>query len=97
MVAPSSSHRLTSERGSVTALDNIQVADAALTIQQVAIQAVEGVAFSGPVASFADADAGATAGQFTAVFQWGDGLQETLTDIRPNAEGGFEEEEPQPA
>src|SRR5207302_1207205 len=59
---------------SATATGSATVADAALTAGQPAvISATEGSTVSGTVGSFSDANSGATAADFTATIQWGDG------------------------
>src|SRR5207302_1227446 len=66
---------VTDAGGSTVALSgNATIADAALTAGQPAvISATEGSTVSGTVGSFSDANSGATAADFTATIQWGDG------------------------
>src|SRR5205823_5176238 len=60
--------------GSTTsASTTANVADAALTASATPIVATEGVSFSGVVASFTDANPNATAGDYSATINWGDG------------------------
>jgi hypothetical protein len=63
------------------------IADAALTPTGVALTPGEGLAFSGTVASFTDADPGGTAGDFTATIDWGDGSTPTTGTIAPLGTG----------
>jgi virginiamycin B lyase len=53
------------------------------------IRAVEGAAFSGRVASFTVADPDATAGEFAAVVDWGDGTSGAAA-VRADGRGGFD-------
>jgi hypothetical protein len=46
------------------------------------VKATEGVVFSGPVASFTDADRSTTAGDFVATINWGDGSSSTRGSVR---------------
>jgi PKD repeat protein len=62
------------------------VGDAALSATLTAINPVEGAAFSGPVATFTDANPGATSADFTATITWGDGA--TSTDTVSGPSGG---------
>src|SRR5205807_758255 len=57
------------------------VRDAALTATGPVIQSIEGQRFSGPVATFADANSGGVAGDYTAVIAWGDGSTSTGTVV----------------
>jgi hypothetical protein len=56
-----------------TATAAVQVADAPLSATGVTLAATEGMAASGVVATFSDADPGAVAGDFHATINWGDG------------------------
>jgi hypothetical protein len=62
------------------------VADAALTATAANVSTTEGAAFSGLVASFTDANPNATAGDFTATINWGDGTSSPGTVVA-NASG----------
>lgn len=53
------------------------------------ISATEGTQFSGLLAKFSDADAGATAADFSATIDWGDGIMSTGT-IAADPAGGFD-------
>jgi hypothetical protein len=53
------------------------IADAPLTAQALTVAPVEGAAFAGAVATFSDADPGATAADFQATIDWGDGSPTT--------------------
>jgi hypothetical protein len=68
---------------------NLQVSDAALTPKSATIIATEGASFAGLVGSFTDADPNATAGEYTAKIQWGDGNTTTGT-IAKTASGTFD-------
>ena len=70
-----------------TANSSAAVADAPLTASAVAVSATEGAAFSGVVATFTDANPGATAGEFSATITWGDGTSSAGTISAAN--GGF--------
>lgn len=61
------------------------IANAALSATGVAVNATEGQAFTGLVATFTDANPGSTAGDFTATILWGDGHQSlgTVTQTGP--------------
>jgi hypothetical protein len=74
---------------SVSGSATVAVADAAVTIATITPPAnpVVGVPFSGPVATFTDANPFATAGNFTATITWGDGTVSTVT----SAGGGITE------
>jgi hypothetical protein len=54
-----------------------------------AVTATEGLQFSGVVASFTYTDTSATAGQFAASIDWGDGSAPTAGAISPNSDGSF--------
>ncbi len=71
-----------------TASGTAFIADAPLTVAATAVNATEGVAFTGVVATFADANPGATAGDFTATITWAPG-QSTAGTVTPNPAGGF--------
>ncbi len=64
------------------------VADAPLTASVVPVNATEGVAFSGTVATFTDANPNTTATDFQATITWGDGHTSTGT-VTANPGGGF--------
>src|SRR5262249_20338815 len=63
------------------------VADAPLTAAGASITATEGSSFSGVVATFSDANPGATLGDLSATISWGDGQTSTGT-VSGNG-GGF--------
>jgi hypothetical protein len=67
---------------------NLQVTDAALTPKSATITAMEGASFSGLAGSFTDADPNATASEYTAQIQWGDGTTTSGT-ITKTASGTF--------
>ncbi|HYR50155.1 MAG TPA: NEW3 domain-containing protein, partial [Candidatus Eisenbacteria bacterium] len=64
------------------------VADAALTESPINVAATEGIAFSGAVATFSDANPNGTAAEFTASINWGDTSSSAGTVVA-NALGGF--------
>ena len=68
-----------------TVNDTVTVVDAPLSGTGVAVVTSEGAVFSGAVASFSDANAGATAADFTATITWGDGTTSigTVTGTGP--------------
>ena len=63
------------DAGGATTSAQVQftLAEAPLSASSVPVQSVEGGAFNGTVATFTDANSGATAGDFTAIITWGDG------------------------
>lgn len=65
------------------------VADAALSASGTSITATSGSPFSGPVATFSDSDPQATAGDYAATIDWGDGSS-SAGSIRAASGGGFE-------
>ena len=67
---------------------DIKVQDAPLTARPVNFTAVQGTSFSGPVATFTDANPGATASDFSATIAWGDGTSSSGTVTAGNT-GGF--------
>ena len=58
---------------------DLKVVDAPLTAAAVNFTAVAGSQFSGPVATFTDADPGGTASDYSATIVWGDGTQSAGT------------------
>ena len=68
-----------------TVNDTVRVVDARLSGTAAAFDASEGAVFSGAVASFSDANGGATAADFTATIRWGDGTTSigTVTGTGP--------------
>jgi hypothetical protein len=72
-----------------TILSLANVGDAAISATGSTIAPTEGTTFSGPVASFTDADPGATSADFTATIVWGDRTTNTAT-VTANANGGFD-------
>ncbi len=73
---------------SATATPTATVSDAPLTAAGQNIQAAEGQAFSGAVASFTDLDGAGALGDYTASIGWGDGSTSSGTMVA-NAGGGF--------
>jgi hypothetical protein len=65
------------------------ISDAALTASGTTISTVAGAGFSGVAASFTDANAGATASDFSATILWGDG-NTTAGTVQANGSGGFD-------
>ncbi len=80
---------LITDGSSATAVGLAIVADAPLKVTAAAVSATEGTAFSGLVATFADANPGAAAGDFTATIAWGDGYTSPGT-IGADPNGGFD-------
>ena len=76
--------------GSTTsATSSADIADAALTASGTTVSATKGVAISGAtVATFADANPNATASDFTATIDWGDGTSTRGTVVAQSG-GGF--------
>jgi hypothetical protein len=72
----------------VTATNQVVVADAPLTVLGAPLSPVEGAAFSGTIFLFVDANRNATATEFAATIDWGDGTSSTGT-ITARATGGF--------
>lgn len=72
-----------------TATSTADVADAALTGTTKAVSPVEGTSFTGVVASFTDADPGATAADYAAAITWGDG-NTSMGTVAANNSGGFD-------
>jgi hypothetical protein len=64
------------------------VADAALTAAGVSVTATEGASTTATVATFTDANPNATASEFTATINWGDGTSSTGT-VAADGVGGF--------
>ena len=73
---------------SATATSTATVTDATLSASGTAIAATEGGSYSGAVVSFTDANASATAGDFTAAITWGDG-QTSAGTVTATGGGGF--------
>jgi hypothetical protein len=64
--------------------------DAGISAQPTTFAATEGQSFTGTVASFTDSDANATAGEYSATVDWGDGSPlDTTATITQNADGSF--------
>src|SRR5262249_18258755 len=59
--------------GSTTSASTANVADAALNAAGVDVAAIQGIAFSGPVATFTDDNPTAPLSDYTATIDWGDG------------------------
>jgi hypothetical protein len=70
---------------------NLTVADAPLSAAALAVTATAGTPFSGPVATFTDADPGATVADYTATVAWADGTSSPGTvTADPTVAGQFE-------
>ncbi len=67
---------------------DVKVADAPLTSAPVSFNAVVGAQYSGPVATFTDANPNSATSDFSATVSWGDGTRSTGT-IATNPTGGF--------
>jgi hypothetical protein len=74
--------------GSTVPAAGAQIAAAPLTAAPVTVTATAGTSFTSTLATFSSADTSATAGDFTASIDWGDGAQGTGT-ITPASGGGF--------
>ncbi len=74
---------------SVLATSAAAIADAPLTATGTTVRAMEGMAFAGMVASFADANPNARAAEFMVMIRWGDG-QTSMGTITANTHGGFD-------
>jgi len=72
----------------VTASGSVVVDDAPLSSQARDVAAVEGTPFSGTLAGFSDADPSATAGDFLASIDWGDGTS-SAGSVAADGLGGF--------
>jgi hypothetical protein len=79
---------ITDNQASTIAESTTVIADAALSGSPVAVNPIAGAPFSGPVASFTDADPKGTAGDYSATISWGNGKTSSGT-IAPNGLGGF--------
>jgi hypothetical protein len=73
----------------VAAATPATVADAPLQASILLVRATEGAPFSGPVATLTDANAAATAGEFRAVIDWGDGTPSDAGTVAADGKGGF--------
>jgi VCBS repeat-containing protein len=73
-------------QGSASA--RVSVADQTLTATGLTFDATEDLPFTGSVATFTDADAGGSTGDFSALIQWGDGFT-SMGSIAVKAGGGF--------
>jgi hypothetical protein len=81
--------RITDRGGSLaSAQTTVNVADAGLTSSGQNLSATTGLAFTGTVAAFTDANSYANAGDFSATIHWGDG-QTSQGTIVSNNNGGF--------
>src|SRR5204862_5155166 len=74
--------------GSASANGSATVADAVLTAAGTSFTATEGAGFSGVVATFTDANAGAPVSDFSATILWGDGTSSAGAVSAAN--GGFQ-------
>ena len=83
---------ITSQGGSsLTVNSTVVVADAMITASGATVATPQNQAFTGEIATFADANPYATAGQFTATINWGDGVTSTGTiSIDPEVSGEFD-------
>jgi hypothetical protein len=73
------------DKGGCSALVSTQVAIASrapLTAIGLTVKTTEGVVFSGPVASFVDADSSTNAGDLLATINWGDGSRSTRGSVQ---------------
>jgi hypothetical protein len=70
-----------------SATSTASIADAALTASRTPVNAIEGLPFTGPVATFADANPFAPLGDFTATIDWGDGNSSAGTVTQPDGPG----------
>jgi hypothetical protein len=70
------------------ASSTVNVADASLTASGLTLSATEGTSFTGPVATFTDANPNSAAGDFTVTISWGDGHVSAGT-VTGNTAGGF--------
>jgi hypothetical protein len=66
----------------------VNIGDANLSASGLTIAATEGTAFSGPVATFTDANSGGTVSDFSATIAWGDGIT-TAGTVSANGGGSF--------
>ncbi|HET6880071.1 MAG TPA: TIGR03118 family protein [Pirellulales bacterium] len=77
--------------GSATSVTSqAKVADAPLTAAKVTFAPTEGIAFSGVVATFTDADPAGVLSDYSAAIDWGDGSASTSGTVSMGAGGGFE-------
>jgi cyclophilin family peptidyl-prolyl cis-trans isomerase len=89
LTASTQSGTTTTQDAMAQATTTATVNDAALSVQPVAVNAQAGAVFSGPVATFTDADAGAQASDFSATINWGDGTTPSAGTVQA-ASGGFQ-------
>jgi hypothetical protein len=75
--------------GGASSALSLTIADAPLTAHSIQVTTAQGVAFTGLVATFTDANAGAPVADFTATIIWGDG-HVSPGAIAPAANGGFQ-------
>jgi hypothetical protein len=80
---------ITDNPASATAQSTVVIADAPLKPINVTVSPVAGAPFTGVVASFTDADPAGTAGDYSALINWGDGNSSTGV-IAANSSGGFD-------
>jgi hypothetical protein len=76
--------------GTTTITSSATVANAALALTGNTVTATEAASFTGAVVSFTDANASASAGDFTAVIDWNDGSGTSAGTIAANGSGGFD-------
>ena len=74
---------------SASSISSATVTDEALSGTPVALTAIAGQSFSGPVAGFTDANLGAATTDFTAVIDWGDGST-TAGTVSAGGTGAFD-------
>ncbi len=77
-----------SDGASQTTPFDVKVADAPLTASPVNFTAVAGTQFTGPVATFTDANPNGTPSDFSATITWGDGTRSSGT-VTAGKTGGF--------
>src|SRR5262249_10653120 len=73
---------------SASVSSTMNISDASLSATSSTFTATEGMAFSGPVASFTDTNSGGTVSDFSATIAWGDGITTTGT-VSANGGGSF--------
>ncbi|HET9188909.1 MAG TPA: hypothetical protein VFN80_13170, partial [Acidothermaceae bacterium] len=72
-----------------TVLGAANVADAPLSANPLTLNATEGASFSGPVATFTDADPNGTVNDYVATIDWGDGTTPSRGTVSANTDGSF--------
>jgi PKD repeat protein len=79
-----------SQQPDSTVTGTANVADAPLTATGLNLTVEVGEPFSGPVATFTDADPGGTAADYTVTIDWGDGSASANGTVAANGGGGFD-------